>query len=83
MKMFTRSSGVLVELRVTWYGLFTGDEVSTYKINEENKESAWQLPSANGPGNQNGTRNGPQNRNVGIVVIKPFTHERDEKAVHH
>jgi hypothetical protein len=31
---------------------------------------------------QNGTRDGPQNRDVGIVVIKPLTHERDEKTVH-
>jgi hypothetical protein len=32
---------------------------------------------------QSGTRDGPQNRDVGIVVIKPLTHGRDEKDVHH
>jgi hypothetical protein len=31
---------------------------------------------------QNGTRDGPQNRDVGIVVIKPLTHGRDEIAAH-
>jgi hypothetical protein len=38
------------------------------------------LPMTQG---QSGTRDGPQNRDVGIVVIKPLTHGRDEKAVHH
>jgi hypothetical protein len=32
---------------------------------------------------QSGTGDGPQNRYVGIVVIKPLTHGGDEKAVHH
>jgi hypothetical protein len=32
---------------------------------------------------QSGTGDGPQNRDVGIVVIKPLTHGRDEKDVHH
>jgi hypothetical protein len=60
---------------------FTGDE-STCKINGETKASAWKLPSANGPGRPE-TGDGPQNRDIGIVVIKPLTHGRDEKAVHH
>jgi hypothetical protein len=32
---------------------------------------------------QSGTGDGSQNRDVGIVVIKPLTHGGDEKAVHH
>jgi hypothetical protein len=58
-------------------------ELSTCKINGETKASAWQLPSANGPGSPEWIRNGPQKRDVGVVVIKPLTHGRDKKAVHH
>jgi hypothetical protein len=32
---------------------------------------------------QSGAEDGPQNRDVGVVVTKPLTHGRDEKAVHH
>jgi hypothetical protein len=32
---------------------------------------------------QNGTGDGPQNRDVNIVVIKPLINGRDEKTAHH
>jgi hypothetical protein len=58
---------------------FTGDEESTCKMNGETKALAWQLPSANGPGNPEWDRRWPQNGDVGIAVLKPLLTEEMKK----
>jgi hypothetical protein len=62
---------------------FTGDKVSAVKLKEKPRHWPGNCPLPMAQEGQNGAGDGPQNRDVGIVVIKPLTHGKDEKAVHH
>jgi hypothetical protein len=62
---------------------FTCDGVSTYKINGEPRYLPGNCPLPMAQESQSGIRDATQSRDVGIVVIKPLTKGRVEKAVHH
>jgi hypothetical protein len=51
------------------------------KLMEKPRHQPGNCPLPMAQEGQSETGDGPQNRNV--VVIKPLTHGRDEKAVHH
>jgi hypothetical protein len=58
---------------------FTGDEVPPVKLMEKSRHLPGNCPLPMVQEGQNETGDGPQNRDVG-VVIKPLTHRRDEKS---
>jgi hypothetical protein len=53
------------------------------KLIEKPRHQPGNFPLPMAQEGQNGTGDGPQNRDVCIVVIKHLTHGRDKKAVHH
>jgi hypothetical protein len=53
------------------------------KLMEKPRHQPGNCPLPMAQEGQSGTGDGPQNRDVGIVIIKPLTHRRDGKAVHH